>query len=64
MEEIIVAPHSPDSAKLNGVIDIMTRLGPPTLDVYWDGEKYHALEGSHRLAAAECLGLPVRVLTT
>lgn len=38
-------------------------LGPPTIEVVDCGDWYAALEGSHRLAAAELLGLrPVLVV--
>ncbi len=52
----IVAPHEPEPAKLAKVIDQMTRLGSPKIRAWWDGEKWIALEGSHRLAAAKALG--------
>ncbi len=57
MSTIVVAPHEPEPAKLAKVIDQMTRLGPPEIRAWWDGEKWIALEGSHRLAAAEALGM-------
>jgi hypothetical protein len=53
----IVAINSPDAGHLAEVIDAMRSLGAPAIRAFWTGEIYVALEGSHRLAAAQVLGL-------
>jgi hypothetical protein len=53
----LVSPNKVDPKKLAVVKSEMERLGPPTIRAYWDGEKYIALEGSHRAAAAKELGM-------
>lgn len=40
----------------------MRKLGPPTIEVVDCGAAYAALEGSHRLAAAELLGVAPRLV--
>jgi hypothetical protein len=55
----IYAPHPPIPKHLAEVIAEMRRLGSPTIRVYDAGDHDVALEGSHRLAAAHTLGLPV-----
>lgn len=53
---IVYAKHEPWDHKIGGIVADMRRLGPPTLRaVYYGG--FHALEGSHRLAAAHYLWL-------
>ena len=54
---MIVAPHQPEEKKLEKVITDMKVMGAPTIKAYFDGEKYCACEGSHRIAAAHALGL-------
>lgn len=53
----IRAIHAPDPTRLAEVAALMCRLGPPTIEVVDCGAFFAALEGSHRLAAAEMLGL-------
>lgn len=43
-------------AHLEHVIAEMKRRGPPVLRAYFDGEVWHAREGTHRLRAAKALG--------
>ena len=40
------------------VVAEMKRRGPPRIRAYFDGEVWHAREGTHRLRAAKLLGLP------
>lgn len=54
---LIIAPNKVIAARLDRVLAKMQDLGAPTIKAYWDGEKYWAVEGSHRLAAAKILGL-------
>lgn len=42
---------------LEHVIGEMKQRGPPVLRAYYDGEVWHAREGTHRLRAAMALGL-------
>ena len=42
---------------LEHVVAEMMRLGPPVLRAHYDGEMWHAREGTHRLRAAKLLGL-------
>lgn len=44
-------------AHLEHVIAEMRRLGPPRLRAHFDGEVWHAQEGTHRLRAAKALGV-------
>jgi hypothetical protein len=53
----LVAPNKTNPAHLIDVKQKMETLGAPTIRAYWDGEKYIALEGSHRAQAAKELGL-------
>jgi hypothetical protein len=53
----IVAPNKIDPKHLEQVKKEMQELGPPVIRAYYDGEKYIALEGSHRLRAAKDLGI-------
>lgn len=54
---MIYAIHRPDAGRLETVKAEMIELGAPTIRVVFDGDKYIALEGSHRLAAAHQLGI-------
>lgn len=54
---IIQAINKCDPAHLLEVIEEMNVLGAPTIRVFNTGDSYLALEGSHRLAAAEALEL-------
>lgn len=58
----IVAPHEPFPKRLADVIHDMARYGAPSIRAWWDGEKWIALEGSHRLAAASALGRTPKII--
>lgn len=60
----VYAPHEPDGSKLGLVSYRMSKLGPPTIKAWWDRRllAFIALEGSHRLAAAAALKVPVTIL--
>ena len=52
--------HRPEH--LAHVVAEMQRRGPPRIRAHFDGEVWHAHEGTHRLHAAKILGLhPVLV---
>lgn len=53
----LVSPNKTNAQHLEQVKNEMEKLGAPTIRAYWDGEKYIALEGSHRAKAAYELGL-------
>jgi hypothetical protein len=53
----VVAPHAPNRAHFARVAEEMLVLGAPTIRAWWDGEKWIALEGTHRIAAASRLGM-------
>jgi hypothetical protein len=53
----VYAIHAPHSDRLEAVKTAMSVLGAPTIQVVNCGDHYMALEGSHRLAAANELGL-------
>lgn len=57
----ILTAHETDKDKLATVTAEMETMGAPTIRAYWDGEKYIALEGTHRIAAAAALGLDVEI---
>ncbi|MFM7011394.1 MAG: hypothetical protein ACKO0Z_19050 [Betaproteobacteria bacterium] len=57
MHTTIIAPHNTESAKLASVIAEMQVLGAPTIKAVDCGDYWLALEGSHRIAAAQQLGL-------
>lgn len=58
----IIAPHEVREAdKLEAVKTEMQARGECTIRAYWDGEAYHAIEGSHRLAAAEALEIEIEI---
>lgn len=57
MTRILIAPNKTNAKHLAEVVAEMQVLGTPTIRAYWDGEKYWAVEGSHRIAAANQLGL-------
>ena len=47
---------------LRHVVAEMRRRGPPRIRAYFDGEVWHAREGTHRLRAAKILGVvPVMI---
>lgn len=54
--------HHTDPDKLASVIAEMRRLGSPAIRAYNAGDHYIALEGTHRIAAAHSLGLPVGII--
>ncbi len=55
----IILPNTPDAAHLEEVKADMQRLGAPVIRCAWyeGGELIVALEGSHRLVAAQALGI-------
>lgn len=57
MSATVVAPNKPVRLHLEAVQRAMSERGAPTIRAWWDGEKWIALEGSHRLAAAHALDL-------
>lgn len=59
----VVAKHLPyENGHLGEVTRDMALQGPPTITVVKFGEKLYALTGSHRLAAAEHLGLIPKIV--
>lgn len=58
----IVAPNPP-TEHLKTVVEEMKRRGSPKLRCYYDGQVWHALEGSHRICAAVHLQLPIIVVS-
>lgn len=60
---VIFAKHEPyDAAKVYDVLSQMVLCGPPTIRcVKYDGRLY-ALDGSHRLYAANRLAMPVKIV--
>lgn len=60
---VIFAKHAPyGDGHLGDVMDTMRHAGPPTIRCVWYGSRLLALEGSHRLHAAHCMGLVPRVV--
>ena len=57
----VYLPASPRLARLIEVANDMRRLGSPTIRMYDSGKYFIAIEGSHRVAAAAILGVPVIV---
>lgn len=53
----IVTPNKTNESKLSLVKKEMEKRGPPKIRAFWDGEKYIAIEGSHRVQAAKELGM-------
>ncbi len=53
----IQAPHGPSPEHLSAIVAEMAVLGVPSIQAYWSGEMWLAVEGSHRLAACEVLGI-------
>lgn len=63
MSTLVNPPHhyySPEH--LVHVIAEMRRLGAPLIRAYFDGEIWHAREGTHRLRASKLLGIAPRLL--
>ncbi len=58
----IRAPNECDPDHLEQVMSEMRRLGAPHIRAIRDDECWIALEGSHRIAAASALGLPVHIV--
>jgi len=58
----IVAPHNTDAKKLEEVKSEMINSESPKIKAYYDGEKYIALEGSHRIAAAVDLQIKINII--
>jgi hypothetical protein len=59
---VIFAIHPPEPERLEKVTREMRLLGPPTIRVVDCGDRYQALEGSQRLAAAHALGVAPRLV--
>lgn len=59
----IVAINNPDPRHLTDVVAAMRKLGAPTIKAVWMEcwDRWVALEGSHRLAAARTLGLEPQI---
>lgn len=55
----IFVPNHASTAHLAEMIEGLKKNGAPTVRAIWQGDHYRALEGSHRVAAAKVLGLPV-----
>lgn len=63
--KIVRAKHEPyfETGHLAHVIEEMRTQGPPTIRVMLQPDgTYHALEGSHRVAAAHYLGLEPKLV--
>lgn len=58
---MIMAINAAEEKHLEIVIERMKEIGEPTIRAWWDGEKFWAIEGSHRLHAAERLGYIVEI---
>lgn len=58
----IFFPNETDPAKLHTVIDAMATLGPPVVRAVARDGVWYAIEGSHRIVAADTLALPVLIL--
>jgi hypothetical protein len=58
----VYAPNATSAQHLKAVMQEMQTKGAPEIRAYWDGEKYVALEGSHRLAAASKLGMTPKIV--
>lgn len=58
----VYAPNKTDADKLSEVKSQMSVLGSPQIRAYWTGDAWQAIEGSHRIAAAVELGLPVEIV--
>ena len=56
---IIVVPNKPIPSHLSYVKRRMKKLGAPKLRAVFYRKRCYALEGSHRVAAAQQLGLPI-----
>ncbi len=59
---IIRTLHAVDKDKLTEVKAEMEKRGAPEIRAIWDGEIYWAVEGTHRLAAADALGLTAEII--
>lgn len=57
--QTIYTINTPEAAHLAAIKAEMTTLGSPTIRAFWNGDAWLAIEGSHRIAAAAALGLPV-----
>lgn len=54
---MVYAPHGTNREHLEEVKNQMVTLGAPQIRVFYTGEAYIAIEGSHRIAAAYELGI-------
>lgn len=61
VKSMVYALNSTDPAKLAEVVEKMKSLGPPAIRAAWEGDHWKAIEGSHRIAAAQQLGYPVKI---
>jgi len=56
----VVAPNLPDRKYLRRtILKQMEKLGSPRIRAYWNGKEWEAIEGSHRIAGAAELDIPV-----
>jgi len=58
----IIAPNGIDEGHLESVVEFMKINGSPEIRAVWLGDVWVALEGSHRLAACDCLGVNPRII--
>ena len=58
----ICAINEIEQEHLNEVISEMKIMGEPTTRAYYTGEQYIAIEGSHRLAACNLLGMTPNII--
>ena len=59
----LVTMHEFDADHLAEIMEEAKEIGSVTINVYFDGETYHALEGVHRTEAAKQRGLPIILIT-
>lgn len=59
--QTIYVPHKP-TARLAEVMEQMQQMGSPVIRALWIGDAWLAIEGSHRVAAAQELGVPVEII--
>ena len=62
MTATIYTPNAAYAGHLEEVIALMETMGSPTIRAKWAGDCYYAIEGSHRVAAAAKLGIPVIIV--
>lgn len=54
--------NKPNKKKLMSVIAEMRVLGTAKIRAFWTGDSYLAIEGSHRVAAAAAIGVPIEII--